>query len=162
VQEFVGEVVGIYVASAAGRAMEARTDVRAIAGGGLDGDRYASRTGTYSQDTRVPRDVTLIEREAVDAVRGEGIALAEADTRRNVVTAGVPLNHLVGRTFRVGDVLLRGVKLAEPCVYLEQLLGVPGVRASLVHRGGLRAEILTGGELRVGDAIAPVAPVVPD
>ena len=66
---------------------------------------------------------------------------------------GVALNHLVGRTFRVGGVRMRGVRLAEPCVYLEQLTGLVGVRAALVHRGGLRAEILDDGELVVGDAV---------
>ena len=104
---FAGEIVGIYVTPAAGQPMEARTrrDARRR---GFVGDRYAERTGTYSHDTRVPRDVTLIEREAVEAVNAElragGIEIAEAETRRNVVTAGVPLNHLVGRTFRAGAV----------------------------------------------------------
>ena len=79
--------------------------------------------------------------------------MREAETRRNLVTEGVALNHLVGREFRVGAVRMRGVRLAEPCVYLEQLTGHDGVRAAFVHRGGLRAEILDGGELRVGDAI---------
>jgi MOSC domain-containing protein YiiM len=107
----------------------------------------------------VPRDVTLIEREAVDAanagLRADGIEIAEAETRRNLVTTGVPLNHLVGHTFRVGALLLRGVKLAEPCAYLEQLLGRPGVREALVHRGGLRCEVVEGGEVRVGDPVLP-------
>src|SRR4029077_11028520 len=104
------------------------------------------------------RDVTLIEREAVDAVRTEDgtIDVREDQTRRNLVTGDVALNHLVGREFRVGTVRMRGVRLAEPCVYLEQLTGLNGVRAAFVHRGGLRAEILDDGELRVGDAIEPV------
>ena len=157
---FAGQIVGIYVTPAAGQPMEARTVATAEAQRGLVGDRYAERTGTYSHDTRVPRDVTLIEREAVEAVNAElragGTEIAEAETRRNVVTAGVPLNHLVGRTFRVGVVLLRGVKLAEPCAYLEQLLGRPGVRESFVHRGGLRCEVVEGGEIRVGDPVLPV------
>ena len=82
-----------------------------------------------------------------------GVPVTEAETRRNLVTEGVALNHLVGREFRVGAVRLRGVKLAEPCVYLEQLTGHEGVRAAFVHRGGLRAEILDGGDLRVGDTV---------
>ncbi len=98
--------------------------------------------------------MTLIEREVVDAVRAEdGVDVREDQTRRNLVTEGVALNHLVGREFRVGTVRMRGLRLAEPCVYLEQLTGVVGVRAALVHRGGLRAEILDDGELRVGDEI---------
>ena len=109
------------------------------------------------------RDVTLIEREAVDAVRAElaaaGVDLREADTRRNLVTVGVPVQHLIGREFRIGDVVLRGVKLSEPCVYLEQLLGFPGVRDAFVHRGGIQAEVLTDGGLHVGDLVSPVTPV---
>jgi MOSC domain-containing protein YiiM len=159
---FSGELVGIYVTPAAGLPMEAHASVTADAQRGLAGDRYAEGTGKYSADTRVPRDVTLIEREAVDAVnellRAEGIEIAEAETRRNLVTTGVPLNHLVGRTFRVGDVVFRGVKLAEPCAYLEQLLHRPGLREALVHRGGLRCEVVSGGALRVGDAVEPDGP----
>ncbi len=102
--------------------------------------------------------MTLIEREAIDAVRGEGIPVTEADTRRNVVTEGVPLNHLVGRTFRVGALTMRGVRLAEPCAYLEQLTGLDGVNAAFTHRGGLRAAIVDGGVLGVGDVVAPDPP----
>lgn len=160
---FVGEIVGIYVAPSAGQPMEGRTTATAEVGRGLTGDRYAEGTGTYSQDTRVPRDVTLIEREAVEAVNAElragggggGVEIAEAETRRNLVTTGVPLNHLVGNTFRVGSLRLRGVKLAEPCAYLEQLLGKPGVREAFVHRGGLRCEVVERGEVHVGDAVLP-------
>ena len=148
-------LVGIYVAPTGGAPMEARDHVDAIAGRGLRDDRYSTETGTYSNTGRDARDVTLIEREAIDAVRteGAGVDVHEDETRRNLVTEGVALNHLVGRTFRVGAVRMRGVRLAEPCAYLEQLTGRVGVRAALVHRGGLRAEILDDGELRVGDPI---------
>jgi MOSC domain-containing protein YiiM len=150
-----GRLVAIYVAPAASAPMEARDRIEVDAGAGLRGDRYATATGTYSNHGRGPRDVTLIEREAIDAVRTEdgGIAVSEAETRRNLVTEGVALNHLVDREFRVGAVRMRGVRLSEPCVYLEQLTGLDGVRAAFVHRGGLRAEVLDDGELRVGDAI---------
>jgi MOSC domain-containing protein YiiM len=98
--------------------------------------------------------VTLIEREAIVAVKGEGeVTLEEQEARRNLVTEGVPLNHLVGCTFRVGSVVLVGCRLAEPCSYLAGLTR-PGVSRALIHRGGLRAEILVGGVLRVGDEIA--------
>jgi hypothetical protein len=137
VPAFHGRLVAIYVAPRAGAPMTACVSVEARPGTGLAGDRYALGTGTYS-------------------VRADGVALTEADTRRNLVTEGVPLAHLVGRTFRVGDVRLRGLRLAEPCAYLEQLTGLAGVRAALVHRGGLRAEVLDGGSVRVGDAIEPV------
>jgi MOSC domain-containing protein YiiM len=150
-----GRLVAIYTAAAASAPMQAHDRVDVVAGAGVRGDRYASGTGTYSGFGRGPRDVTLIEREAIDAVRTEdgGIEMREDQTRRNLVTEGVALNHLVGRTFRVGSVRMRGVRLSEPCAYLEQLTGLVGVRAALVHRGGLRAEIIDDGELRVGDAI---------
>jgi MOSC domain-containing protein YiiM len=149
-----GRLVAIYVAPTGSAPMEARDRVEVLAGVGLAGDRYATATGTYSGTGRDPRDVTLIEREAIDAVRVDGeIDVHEYDTRRNLVTEGVALNHLVGREFRVGAVRMRGVRLSEPCAYLEQLTGLTGVWAAFVHRGGLRAEILDDGELRVGDAV---------
>ena len=80
---------------------------------------------------------------------------AAVETRRNVVTRGIALNHLVGKRFRVGEVLLQGIRLCEPCDHLESLTR-PGVRQALLHRGGLRAQILEGGVIRVGDPIAPV------
>src|SRR5579862_7404673 len=115
-----GRLVAIYVAPVGGAPMEARDRIEALTGVGLRDDRYATGTGTYSKTGRDPRDVTLIEREAVEAARTEdgGIALREDETRRNLVTEGVALNHLVGRIFRVGDVRMRGIRLAEPCTYL--------------------------------------------
>ncbi|HSO94545.1 MAG TPA: hypothetical protein VLV81_00745 [Acidimicrobiia bacterium] len=154
---FQGSVVGIFVAPAASAPMEARDEIEAIVGVGLEGDRYASATGTYSGH-RVPdyqRAVTLIERETIVAVRAEtGLAFDDIETRRNLVTVGVPLNHLVDREFDVGPVRLRGVNLSEPCVYLEREVR-DGLRAALIHRGGLRAEILVGGPIRLGDLVRP-------
>jgi MOSC domain-containing protein YiiM len=155
-----GRLVAIYLATTASAPMVAHGHVDVIAGAGLHDDRYATRTGTYSGTGRGPRDVTLIEREAIDAVRGEdgGIDVREDQTRRNLVTEGVALNHLVGRIFRVGAVRMRGVRLSEPCAYLEQLTGLEGVRGAFVHRGGLRAEVLDDGVLRVGDSIEAAMP----
>lgn len=156
---FEGSVVAIFVAPASGAPMEARTAVDAISGAGLAGDRYADAAGTYSgrRLADAQRAVTLIEREAVLAVRSEaGVELDEVETRRNLVTVGVALNHLVDREFLVGPVRLRGVDLSEPCAYLERATR-EGVRAALVHRGGLRAEIVDGGPIRVGDVVRPVA-----
>jgi MOSC domain-containing protein YiiM len=148
-------LVAIYVAPTAGAPMEARNTCTTIAGAGLDGDRYQLGIGSYSGSSDAARDVTLIERETLEALRGEqrSIDVREDETRRNLVTEGVALNHLVGREFRVGGVHMRGDRLAEPCVYLEQLTGIDGVRAALVHRGGLHAQVLDDGEIRVGDAI---------
>lgn len=152
---FHGRVVAIYVTPGEGKPMEARDEVRALAGKGLDGDRYAIDTGKYSGTKVGKRAVTLIEREAIEgACREHDIELDESETRRNIVTEGVPVNHLVGKEFTVGEVRMRGYDLAEPCTYLEELTRV-GVRKALIHRGGLRAEILDDGPIRVGDTVHP-------
>jgi len=128
--------------------------VRALPGRGLEGDRYLLRTGTYSGKTGGDREITLIETEALDALRRDyGVALTAVETRRNIATRGVPLNHLVGRVFQVGETTARGLRLCEPCSHMERLSG-KRMRAGLVHRGGLRAEILTEGWIRVGDEVA--------
>jgi MOSC domain-containing protein YiiM len=144
--------------------MESVGSVRAVPGRGLAGDRYFFGTGTYSpKPSHGGREVTLIEAETVaalfDGVQNAeghrlGIKLAPAETRRNIATSGVPLNHLVDREFWVGPVLLRGTRLCEPCKHLEDLTQ-QGVMASLIHRGGLRARILTEGVIRVGDLVRP-------
>ena len=150
---FQGEVVSIHLTSMAGEPMEAVREARAVDGKGLEGDRYAEGAGTYSDHPGGGRQVTLIESETLEALEREaGIALASGASRRNIVTRRVPLNHLVGREFRVGEARLRGVRLCEPCTYLEGKTA-KGVMAALLHRGGLRADILAGGAIRVGDAI---------
>ncbi len=154
-----GRIVGIYLAPAAGAPMRAVDAVQADAGVGLAGDRYATSVGTWSRGARPHpgRQVTLIEVEAIRAVaRDYGLTVEPADTRRNLVTCGVALNHLVGREFLVGDVRLRGIKLCEPCRHLEQVSGKP-IREPLIHRGGLKAEVLTSGIIHRGDPVA-VAP----
>jgi len=132
--------------------MENRNQVNAIAGKGVEGDRYFLRIGTYSSSPAVSRDITLIEIETIEALQRKGILLSPGDVRRNLVTRGVPLNHLAGCTFLIGEVLLRGTRLCEPCSYLETMTQ-KGVLRELIHRGGLRADILTDGVIRVGDAV---------
>jgi MOSC domain-containing protein YiiM len=128
-------------------------EVSAVAGKGLEGDRYSQKTGTYSNRPGPDREITLIEIEAIEALkRDHGIDLQPGDARRNVVTRGVPLNHLVGKEFTLGGVTLRGVRLCEPCTHLEGLTE-KGVLTGLIHRGGLRAQIIKDGTIRVGDAI---------
>jgi MOSC domain-containing protein YiiM len=152
---WTGRVSGVFIGPTAAGPMQAMPEVRAVAGRGLEGDRYFERTGTYSDRPGTGREVTLIESEAVAAAGSEfGFDLDPGDTRRNIVTAGVPLNHLVGREFFVGAVRLRGMRLCEPCAHLARLTQRPVVK-SLVHRGGLRAEIVTGGTIREGDQIRP-------
>jgi MOSC domain-containing protein YiiM len=151
-----GRVEAIHVAPSAGAPMVELERVRAIAGVGLEGDRYATRAGTWSPDPRVDRDITLIEAEVVeDLAATEGIVLAAGETRRNVTTRGIRLNELVGRRFRVGDVVCEGTRLCEPCQYLTDTIGKPILRP-LVHRAGLRARIIEGGEVLVGAVVAPL------
>jgi MOSC domain-containing protein YiiM len=120
---------------------------------GVVGDRYATKGGSWSAKPGQGRALTLIEAEAIEAVRRDyGIELAPGASRRNVVTRGVALNHLVGRKFRVGEVEVLGVRLAEPCAHLESLTA-KGVRRAFVHRGGLRGEVVSGGWVRVGDPV---------
>lgn len=146
-----GIVEAIYVAMEATGPVKAVTQVQAVAGHGLEGDRYFNKTGTFSPKDVPDRQLTLIEGEAIEGLaRDYAIELAAGDARRNIVTRGVALNHLVGREFRVGDVLLLGTRLCEPCAHLESLTK-PGVRAGLIHRGGLRAQVVAGGTITVGD-----------
>jgi steroid delta-isomerase-like uncharacterized protein len=148
-----GRVVSIHIAPAAEAPMASVREIHAVAGKGLDADRYFARIGTYSDRPGPGREVTLIESEALEAMLHEtGIELASGGARRNLVTSGVALNHLVGKDFRVGEVTLRGVRLCEPCTHLEGLTQ-SGVKAALLHRAGLRADILVGGTIHVGDAI---------
>jgi len=148
-----GAVEAIHLADLVGGPMRSVDRVRAIAGVGLEGDRYAEGTGRYSGDAKDDRHVTLIEAEEIDglAVRA-AIELAPGEMRRNVTTRGIRLNALVGRRFRIGAVECEGTRLCEPCQYLTDLLGKP-VLEPLVHRAGLRARILTGGEITLGDEV---------
>lgn len=133
--------------------MMAVTEVHAVTGRGLEGDRYFHRAGTWSSRRGPGTDVTLVELEVLEALeRDYGIFLNPQDLRRNIVIRGISLNGLVGREFRVGRVILRGVGLCEPCTHLDRATQRRVLRA-LVHRGGLRAQILVAGMIRVGDVI---------
>jgi MOSC domain-containing protein YiiM len=150
---WAGSVVSIHLAPANGAPTYPVPEVKAVAGAGLEGDRHYRPVG----DQEPQDELTLIQSEALEALAGDhGIALEPGEHRRQVVTAGVPLNDLVGHEFQIGTVRLRGIKLNEPCKYLEDLTGRPGLIKGLVHRGGIRAQILTGGTIQVG---APVTPV---
>ncbi len=146
-------VVSIHIAPTGAAPMRTLREVTALAGAGLEGDRYATQLGTYSNQPGTGRDVTLIELEAIEALRRDyRVALEAGQTRRNIVTRGVYLNHLVGAEFAVGEALLRGTRLCEPCAHMEKLT-IKGAMRGLIHRGGLRAEILKSGTIRVSDAI---------
>jgi len=148
-----GTLVSIYIAAESGQPMVEAGQVQAIPGSGLEGDRYASSQGLYSATPGTGRQVTLIELEAIEAFNQEqSLDYPASQSRRNLVTRGVPLNHLVGVEFRVGPVSLRGVRLCEPCDYLAHLT-LSEVLPGLLHRGGLRVDILTPGVLRPGDEV---------
>jgi MOSC domain-containing protein YiiM len=152
-----GRVESIYLSSEAAKPLVEVAAVQAVPGRGLEGDRYFLRVGTYSNHPGSGRDVTLIEAEALEALQREaGIELAAGASRRNIVTRGVPLNHLVGHRFRVGEALLEGMRLCEPCAHLEGLTR-KGVLAALVHRGGLRTVVVEEGTVRRGDLVRPAA-----
>jgi MOSC domain-containing protein YiiM len=144
-----GSVEAIFISGERGELPQPIESVVAVAGKGLVGNRYF--------DTGYPgKELTLIEAEALEALEAEhGIRLDAAASRRNVLTRGVRLNDLVGQRFRVGELECRGIELCEPCVTLEAMTE-PGVIKGLVHRGGLNAEIVVGGELRPGDAVTPL------
>lgn len=149
-----GRVVSIHIAPTAAAVMRSIKEVRAVVGTGLEGDRYASELGTYSKDPGSGRDVTLIELEAIEALeRDYNVKVRAGESRRNIVTQGISLNHLVGKEFRVGEVVLRGTRLCEPCAHMEKLT-VKGALRGLIHRGGLRTEIVKGGTIRVGDSVS--------
>jgi MOSC domain-containing protein YiiM len=151
---FHGQLIGIFVASRKEENLQALDRVEAVPGRGLVGDRYFLKEGTFSAKDGPDREVTLVEAEALESLAREcQITLGPAQTRRNLLTRGVPLNHLVERAFTIGPVVLRGIRLCEPCGHLETLT-CKGVTAGLIHRGGLRAQVIQGGILEVGATIA--------
>ena len=149
-----GSLVAIQIGRQAEGRLESVASARAVPGKGLEGDRYFRGDGSFSKHPGGGRQVTLIASEMIDALgREHGITLSAPETRRNLVTQGVSLNDLVGQVFQVGSVRMKGVRLAEPCEHLERLTKA-GVIKGLVHRAGLRADILDEGVLNVGDPIS--------
>jgi MOSC domain-containing protein YiiM len=147
-----GHVEAIFVASEPGELPAPVESVHAYAGRGLQGNRYFWEDG----DAPPGRGVTLIAAEAMDAVALEGnVSIEPAATRRNVLTRGIDVNELVGKRFRIGDVECEGIELCEPCAHLESMTQ-PGVIKALVHRGGLNADILSDGEISIGDPVVAV------
>ena len=153
-QQLRGTVELLAIAAAAEAPMHFVEQVRALAGRGLEGDRYAVGAGTFSPKA-VPKpgyDLTLIAAEVVEELTARDARLGFASTRRNVLTRGVDVNALVGRDFTIGEVHCRGRRLAEPCAHRERIAG-PGLLRPLLHRGGVRVDILDDGVLRTGSSI---------
>jgi MOSC domain-containing protein YiiM len=143
-----GRVEGIFISPKKGQLPEPVESVRALAGRGLEGNRYF-----FESDAPPGVALTLIAAEAVEAMgREHGLSIEPHESRRNVVTRGIDVNELVGKTFRIGDVECRGVELCEPCTTLEAMTK-PGIIKGLLHRGGLNVDILSDGEIGVGDAV---------
>ena len=150
-----GKLIAIAIAREARGTMESVELIVAVAGEGLVGDRYGTGIGAAQfQGRRKPEnEVTLIAREAIEAAIDESnLPITHLDTRRNLLTEGVPLNELVNRTFRVGPVVLRALELCEPCGYLERRT-YAGIKSALKNRGGLRCCVVEGGAVQVGDKI---------
>ncbi len=153
-----GTVAAIALAQRATDKMYPVDHARALANRGLDGDRYAAKAGTFTpaNDTVRGYDLTLIEAEVLDGLTlPEGRRIGYAEARRNIVTHGIDLNALVGRRFRVGNVECLGQRLCEPCSHLERLTAKGALRG-LIHRGGLRADVLSDGEVNTGDLIETI------
>jgi hypothetical protein len=149
-----GAVQGIFIAPAAGEPTRSLERVRALAGQGLEGDRHVSGTGTFPSG--LPGSaLTLIAAEVCESFEP---ALLPDEHRRNVVTRGIDLNALVGVEFRIGALPCRGMRLCEPCTVAQRYAARPILRP-LVHRGGLRADILQDGEIVLGDSIQAGDPV---
>jgi hypothetical protein len=151
--ESVGTVELIALAAEAEGPMRAVSEAEAIEGRGLLGDRYEREAGTFSDPRGGGYDLTVVEAEALEDLASKGVDLTPIDARRNLVVRGIELDDLIGRRFRVGEVECFGQRRCEPCSHLQRLTQ-PGVLRGLVHRGGLRADILSDGLIRTGDSIA--------
>jgi len=147
-------VTQILIAQSPASEMTARAEVRALPGKGLEGDRYFVGTGTFSPEQPKPDyEITFIEREQIQTfARESNLPFTAFQARRNIVTEGVNLNELAGQEFYVGEVRIRGLRLCEPCHYLAKS-SFPQILTGLAHKGGLRAQILSEGMIRVGDIV---------
>lgn len=156
-EEGVGVVELIALSAEAEGPMAVAPSAEAVAGRGLRGDRYERGAGTFSDPRGRGYDLTLVEAEALEELGSLGAGIEPAEARRNLVVRGISLDGLIGKRFRVGDVECFGQRRCEPCAHLERLTR-PGVLRGLVHRGGLRADVLSGGEIRAGDRVEALEP----
>jgi MOSC domain-containing protein YiiM len=157
VSQEMPSVSQILIADSPASPMTSQSQARAVPGKGLEGDRYFRGIGTFSPDPQKPDfEITLIEKEKIETFAHESsLPFTAFHARRNLVTEGVDLNALAGREFLVGEVRIRGIRFCEPCSYLAKTT-FPETLRGLVHKGGLRAQIVSEGIIRVGDAITPL------
>lgn len=150
--QWQGNVAAIFIAPNSADDMISLARVRAFADRGLEGDRFFR--DSWSAVKRSDKAVSLIEDEVLElAAKEVGVDRIGILTRRNIVTRGVPLVDLLGREFTVGSVRMRGIRLFEPCGHLVQVSKLPGIFKALEHRSGLKAAVVSDGEIRVGDAV---------
>ena len=145
-----GTIELIAISAEAEGLMTTVRSAKALAYRGLRGDRYECGAGSFSNPSGRGYDLTLVEAEALEELAAGGVKVAPFEARRNLVVRGVSLDDLIGKRFHVGEVECFGQRRCEPCAHLERLTR-PGVLRGLVHRGGLRADVLSDGEIRVGD-----------
>ena len=151
--DWQGHVVGLYIAPQPAKPMMAVSEVRGFADRGLEGDRFFR--DSWMAAKRPDKAVSLIEAETLEAAAAElGIETFGEKSRRNIVTRGVPLIDLLDREFTIGGIVMRGIRLFEPCGHLEKVSKLPGIFRALEHRSGLKAAILSDGVIRVGDPVA--------
>jgi hypothetical protein len=147
-----GSVKEIFITSASSQAMVAVPSVRAFADRGLQGDRFYR--DSWNAVKRSDKAVSLIEDEVLQLAATEiGVDDIGIMTRRNIVTRGVPLIELLGREFTIGNVRMRGIRLFEPCGHLVAVTKIPAIYKALEHRSGLKAAVLSDGEIQVGDTV---------
>ena len=156
----MAKVIGIFTCPAIGRPMQEHTTVRALAGCGIEGDRYALGQGSHShRQPVVPRHISIIASEAIRAANAELIErgllpFEPGETRRNIIVEGINVHELVGRKFRVGAVWLHGSEPTRPCHIPSAIAGKSQFREAYQGRGGIRAEVLSDGVIAIGETVA--------
>ena len=152
-----GTVVALFTTDRMSAPMKKMEQLNALAGRGIEGDRYLLGTGTYSKKPEAGRQVTLIKSEILDWLKEEfDITVRPEECRRNVITRDVEINELIGTEFFVGEVRLKAHRITQPCLYLENHLGQPGLYKALWDNGGISCEIMSDGVIREGDVITSV------
>ena len=151
-----GNVVALFIVDRREAPMKKVAQLNALAGQGIEGDRYFLGTGTYSKKPEPGRQVTLIKSEGLESLNDNfDITVQPEESRRNILTHGIEINDLIGTEFCVGTVRLRAHRITQPCLYLEKLLGQPGLYKELWDNGGISCEILSDGIIKEGDCITP-------
>ena len=152
-----GIVVALFTVDRRAAPMKKVEQLYALAGRGIEGDRYFLGTGTYSKSPEPGRQVTLIKSEVLESLKNKSeINVKPEESRRNILTQGIEINDLIGTEFYVGTVRLRAHRITQPCLYLEKLLDQPGLYKELWDNGGISCEILSDGVIKERDIITPI------